>query len=245
MVVVSKLKLLYDWRSVSKSVYLGVEHPCGTCDRILLLVGMLLSENCGLISVGRPLWREDGSAICSAITQWSESRRTRNHTLLPHLRLLQLRGPGSRIYMPWEQGGPIIPLGTGLSYDSQGYGGGILTLLLPGWTGPRIYLSQEWNGPVQSKAPGQMSKSKSKFEVWGHVTTDGQSVSQSVNMSSLWPSSSCSVHEQKTFLCKASALEANIVPPLNALQLVILLYGNCSIWSTNYFFLLLFILALP
>jgi hypothetical protein len=27
---------------------------------------------------GRPLWREDGSAICSVITQWSESRRTRN-----------------------------------------------------------------------------------------------------------------------------------------------------------------------
>jgi hypothetical protein len=43
---------------------------------------MLLSEICGIISVGRPLWREDGSAICSVITQWSESRRTRNHTLI-------------------------------------------------------------------------------------------------------------------------------------------------------------------
>jgi hypothetical protein len=38
--------------------------------------------------LGRPLWGEDGSVICSAICQWSESRRTHNHTLLSHLRLL-------------------------------------------------------------------------------------------------------------------------------------------------------------
>jgi hypothetical protein len=45
-----------------------------------------------------------------------------------------------RIYIPQEQGGPVILLGTGFplrrllrlaSYDSQGYGGGILTLPLP------------------------------------------------------------------------------------------------------------------
>jgi hypothetical protein len=41
-----------------------------------------------LFVLGRPLWREDGSAICSAVCQWSESRRTRNHTLLSRLRLL-------------------------------------------------------------------------------------------------------------------------------------------------------------
>jgi hypothetical protein len=39
----------------NQSVCLGIEHPCGTCDQILLPVGMLLSEICGLISVGRPL----------------------------------------------------------------------------------------------------------------------------------------------------------------------------------------------
>jgi hypothetical protein len=78
-----------------------------TCDQILLSVGMLLSEICGLVSVGLPLWREDGSAICSAITQWSESRRTRNHALLSHLRLPQPEGPGSRIYeyIPQELAG--------------------------------------------------------------------------------------------------------------------------------------------
>jgi hypothetical protein len=41
--------------TVSYSVCLGIEHPCGTCDQILLPVGMLLSEICGLVSVGRPL----------------------------------------------------------------------------------------------------------------------------------------------------------------------------------------------
>jgi hypothetical protein len=54
----------------------------GTCDQILLPVGRSLSESCSIVSVGRPLWREDGSAVCNAITEWSESRRTSNHTLL-------------------------------------------------------------------------------------------------------------------------------------------------------------------
>jgi hypothetical protein len=54
--------------TVSQSVCLGIEHPCWTCDQILLPAGMLLSEICGLVSVGRPLWREDGSEFCSAFT---------------------------------------------------------------------------------------------------------------------------------------------------------------------------------
>jgi hypothetical protein len=66
-----------------------------------------------LFLLGRPLWREDGSAVCSLITHWSESRKTRSHTLLSHLRLPQPGGPGSRIYIPLEQGGPVIPPGTG------------------------------------------------------------------------------------------------------------------------------------
>jgi hypothetical protein len=62
-----------------------------------------------------PLWQEDRSAICSVITHWSESRRTRNYTLLPHLRLPQPGGPGFRIYtyIPPQQGGPVILSGTG------------------------------------------------------------------------------------------------------------------------------------
>jgi hypothetical protein len=134
----SKSELLNNWRSVSQSVSqsvcLGIERPCGTCDQILLPVGVLLSEISGLIPVRHLLWREDGSAICSVITEWSESRRTRNHTLLSHLRLPQPGRPGSLIYIPQEQGGPVIPPITGFpsrcllrlaSDDLQGYCGGI------------------------------------------------------------------------------------------------------------------------
>jgi hypothetical protein len=100
----------------SQSVCLGIEHSRGTCDQILLPVGMLLSEICGLVSVGRPLWQEDWSAFCSVITQWSESRRTRNHTLLSHLRLPQPGGPGFC----------NIPPGTGWPSYTPGH-----------WVGPR------------------------------------------------------------------------------------------------------------
>jgi hypothetical protein len=77
----------------SQSVCFGIQHPCGTCDQILLPVEMLLSEICGVL----------------VITKWSESLRTRNHTLLSNLRLPQPGGPVSRIYIPQEQSGPIIP----------------------------------------------------------------------------------------------------------------------------------------
>jgi hypothetical protein len=103
------------WLTVRQSVSISwCRAPFGTCDHILLPVGMLLSEICGLVSVGHPLWREDRSAVCSAITRWSESRRTRNHTLLSRLRLPQPEGPGSHIYIPRNRVWP--------SYTPEGYG---------------------------------------------------------------------------------------------------------------------------
>jgi hypothetical protein len=74
------------WLTVSQSVCLGVGHPFGAHDQILLFP-FFCRKIALLFVLGRPLWREDGSVICSAIYQWSESRRTHNHTLLPHLRL--------------------------------------------------------------------------------------------------------------------------------------------------------------
>jgi hypothetical protein len=109
---------------------------------------MLLSEICGLVSVRRPLWREDGSVICSVITQWSESRRTRNHTLLSHLRLPLLGGPGSCIYILQNQGGPVIPTGAGFLLRH------LLRLAGLRWrySNPsRTYILQEQDGPVQSQ----------------------------------------------------------------------------------------------
>jgi hypothetical protein len=133
----------------------------------------MLSEICGLVSVGRPLWREDGSAICSVIAQWSGSRRTRNHTLLSHLRVPQPGGPGSRIYIPQEQGGPLIPPGHWIPFTSS------LTTRLLRLTGLRWRYSNPpptWrdrsftNRMVRSKI-----KSNIKVKSQSHVTTDGQS----------------------------------------------------------------------
>jgi hypothetical protein len=73
-------------QSVSQSVCLGFEHPCGTYDQILLPVSMFLSENCDIVSVGRPLWREDESA-CSC-SHFISSARTAQRTSLTVLLLL-------------------------------------------------------------------------------------------------------------------------------------------------------------
>jgi hypothetical protein len=103
-------KLLYDWRSVSMSWYrapLWDLRPDITSCRNTA-VWNLRSCFCGAPSLTR-----GRSAIYNVITQWSESRKTRNHTLLSLLRHPQPRGPGSRIYIPQEQGGQVIPLGTG------------------------------------------------------------------------------------------------------------------------------------
>jgi hypothetical protein len=70
--------------------------------------------------------------LAKAVTLGSKSRRTHDPILLSHLRLPQPRGPGPRIYIPQEQGGPV--LSTGTAYDSQGYGGSILTSLHTGVT---------------------------------------------------------------------------------------------------------------
>jgi hypothetical protein len=56
-----------------------------TQDQISFLFFSLVSDNCLNIEVGRPVWREDGSVLPSAVTHWSELRITHNHTLLPHL----------------------------------------------------------------------------------------------------------------------------------------------------------------
>jgi hypothetical protein len=52
--------------------------------------------------------------LVSAVHLWSESHGTQDHILLSQFsRLLQRGGSGSRIYIPQEQGGPVIPPSTG------------------------------------------------------------------------------------------------------------------------------------
>jgi hypothetical protein len=96
--------------TVSRPVPLGVGPPLGSTTSLNFL---FLTITFSLLYVARPLWREDGSVICNAITHRLESCRTHNHILLSHLRLPQPGWPGSRIYTPQVQGGPVIPPGTG------------------------------------------------------------------------------------------------------------------------------------
>jgi hypothetical protein len=88
---------------------------------------------------------------------------------MSHLRLPQPVGPGSRIYIPQEQGGPVIPPGTGLPLNRL--------LRLAGLrrrysNPPRIYvyILHEQDSPVQSQSQSQKSivnsqSQKSKVKV--------------------------------------------------------------------------------
>jgi hypothetical protein len=69
---------------VNQSVCLGV----GPQSDQILLFPFFCRTIALLFILGRPIWRDDGSVICSALWQWSESRRTHNHTLPSRLRLL-------------------------------------------------------------------------------------------------------------------------------------------------------------
>jgi hypothetical protein len=132
-----------------------------------------LPEGCCLKFAVLILWgslsdERTGSAIYSAIIHWSESRTTRNHTLLSLLRLPEPGGPGSLIYIPQEQGGPVKPLGIGFPLRRLLGLAGLRCMHsnpLPTWKARSPYIHQEWDGPVKSQS---------------HVATDGQSVSQSV-----------------------------------------------------------------
>jgi hypothetical protein len=134
-----------------QSVCLGIEQPCGTCDQILLPVGMLLADIWGLVSLGRPLWREDGSEIYSAITQWSCG--TCDQILLPVGMLLsEICGLVSVGRPLWrEDGSAVCSTITQWSESRWTRKHTLLShLRLPQPGGPAscIYISQEQSGLV-------------------------------------------------------------------------------------------------
>jgi hypothetical protein len=104
-------------------------------NQIFITVGHLWSSCCGAPSLTR-------GRVCNLLAQFAVTLGLTSQRpydiLLSHLRLLQPGGPGPNIYIPQEKGGQVIPPGTGFpfvaSYDSQGYGGGILTCFNTGVT---------------------------------------------------------------------------------------------------------------
>jgi hypothetical protein len=115
--------------TVSRPVRLGVKPHLGP--KIMFL---LLSDSCGFGDVGRPLWREDGSAVYNCC--WPSPRQsflgispTGLTTIsgISDSRLPQPGGLGPHLYIPQAKGGPVIPQALGTlfvaSYDSQDCGG--------------------------------------------------------------------------------------------------------------------------
>jgi hypothetical protein len=121
-----------------------------------------LSEGCCLKVAVLFLWgalSDERTTLQFAVQSLiGPSCRTLNHTLLSHLRpplaptwmarSPYLYAPGTRwpSYTPRAMGSLYV-----VSYDSRGYGGGILTLPLPGGIGSSIYSLQEWDVPDQSQ----------------------------------------------------------------------------------------------
>jgi hypothetical protein len=85
-----------------------------------------------LLHVRRPLWREDGSVICSAITHRLELRRTHNQISLSHLRLSGTWRARSPYLYPPETGWPSYTPGNLVPFSwplktLRANDGGILT----------------------------------------------------------------------------------------------------------------------
>jgi hypothetical protein len=131
--------------TVSRPVHLGVRHPSGTRDQFFFLLDIFFRQLrfCYCIAPfptrGRVCNLLLLLVLASAVPLWSESRETQDHILLSKfLRLPQPGGPGpvlTRI-SPRNRVAQLYPRALGslsvASYDSQGYGGGILSRLHTG-----------------------------------------------------------------------------------------------------------------
>jgi hypothetical protein len=120
---VKVIELYYDRQSVSQSVHLGVRHPSGTRDQFFFPLEIFFRPLRVCYFVEPSLTRGQVCnlllllVLASAVPLGSESRGTQDHILLSQfLRLPQPGGPGPRIYIPQEQGGPDILPGTGFPF---------------------------------------------------------------------------------------------------------------------------------
>jgi hypothetical protein len=111
------------WRLVS----LGVEPHLGLMTRYLLLF-----DSYGLVFVGRPLWREDGSVFCICCWSWPAQSFSGPSSL----------GLAAIFYCLRFETSFFVA-----SCDSQGHGGGIRPLL---HTGSKIMLGDARNIPARN-----------------------------------------------------------------------------------------------
>jgi hypothetical protein len=99
----------------------------------------------------------------------SKSRRIQDHILLSQLRLPQLGGPSPRIYIPREQGVPVVPQCTGIPFYRL--------LRLSG-------LRWRYSNLLPQGSTDSQSQNQSK----SYITTDGQSASLTWCQAPIWDS---------------------------------------------------------
>jgi hypothetical protein len=136
-----KLKLILP-PTVSRPVCPDVRHPSGTRDQFFFLLQISFRQLrlCYFVAPSPTrgwvcnLLVQFLLGLARTVTLGSKSRRNHGHILLSHPRVPQPGGPGPRIYIPQEQGGPVIPPGHWVPFLSRlmtgrDYGGSILTTL--------------------------------------------------------------------------------------------------------------------
>jgi hypothetical protein len=116
----SESELCYDRRSVVQSILELSTHL------LLTTRFLLLSDSCGFVEVGHPLWREDGSVFYSC--SWSSPAQTFSGPTPMGLVII--------LYCLRFETSLLVA-----SYDSQGYGGGIRHNLHTGVTGTTYKIS--------------------------------------------------------------------------------------------------------
>jgi hypothetical protein len=91
---------------VSQSVCLGVEPTLRLVTRYYFLLEGYCLKVAVLFLLGA--LSDERAGLQFAVQSLNGPNRTEPFTLLSHLRFLQPGGPGSRPYIPQEQGGPVV-----------------------------------------------------------------------------------------------------------------------------------------
>jgi hypothetical protein len=100
--------------TLSRPICPSIKHPSGHKTRF-----SLLSDSWRFVDVERPLWREDVSVVyncCWSSPAQSFSGPSPAGLIVSDSRLHEPGGSGPRIYIPQEEGDPVIHPGTGFPF---------------------------------------------------------------------------------------------------------------------------------